>query len=49
MAYFYRLRKKMELRIIEGGNICQTDIRTTGHVTELTLYSVERCIVTLKR
>lgn len=28
----------MELRNIEGGNICQTDIRT-----------VERCIVTLKK
>lgn len=39
----------MELRNIEGGNICQTDIRTAGHVTELTLYSVEKCIVTLKK
>lgn len=39
----------MELRNIEGENICQTDIRTAGHVTELTLYSVERCIVTLKK
>lgn len=33
----------MELRNIEGGNICQTDIRTAGHVTELTLCGKVHC------